>query len=133
MRKILDIPVGKIIPEKREVFSLQGIPEGADVSQRINNLYEEAFSTFTGTMEPRGLISEISSEDLTDILTDIRGNIFNSVLSTIFRKSENLALFVFTLGNTVSDKITQLFSENDFALGSMLDSVASASADSGPC
>ena len=43
--------------------------------------------------------------------------------------SHLLALFVFTLGAKVSQKITDLFAAKSFALGAMLDAVASQGTD----
>ncbi|MCK4655215.1 MAG: hypothetical protein KAU01_12305, partial [Candidatus Cloacimonetes bacterium] len=47
----------------------------------------------------------------------------------IFPKADGLALFALTMGKKVSEKIETLFKENDFALGSMLDNIASLAAD----
>lgn len=131
MREILTIPAEFVIPGRDEVMDLQGIPRDAILPEKITDLYERAFSIFRESMKPIGLIGDISSFDLENILTVAGGNIINSVISTIFRNSSNLALYVFTLGTEISENISNLFDKNDFALGAMLDSIASAAADRG--
>ena len=131
MREILNISPESIIPERVEVFKLQGIPKDSIVPPKIIDLYDKAFVIFQKSIEPAGIISEISTIDLENILTIAGGNIINSVLSTIFKKSRSLALYAFTLGGLISDTISDLFDRNEIALGSMLDSIASAAADRG--
>jgi len=131
MREILTIPDESIIPGIEDVMKLQGIPSDSILPQKITDLYNRAFSIFLDTKEPNGLISGISAIDMENILTIAGGNIINSVISSVFRKSNDLALYVFTLGKEISDTINELFDKNEFALGSMLDSIASAAADKG--
>ena len=50
-------------------------------------------------------------------------------LDEIFRKADNLTLFAVTIGENVNKKIEELFKSNEFALGCMLDSVASVGTD----
>ncbi len=131
MREILKIPHDAVIPDVEEVMKLQGIPSDSILPPKITDLYKRAFSIFIETKDPKGLIGEVSATDLENILTIAGGNIINSVISSMFKKGTNLALFVFTLGTEISDTINNLFAKNEFALGSMLDSIASASADRG--
>ncbi|MEN8223406.1 MAG: vitamin B12 dependent-methionine synthase activation domain-containing protein [Acidobacteriota bacterium] len=131
MREVLTIPTEAIIPKREEVMSLQGIPRDSILPEKIVDLYEKAFSIFLKTKDPGALISEISEKDLENILSHAGVGLINSVVSTIFKKSNNIALYVFTLGTVISDTISDMFDRNDFALGSMLDSIASASADRG--
>ncbi len=131
MRKILDIPYDSIVPDRGEALSLQGIPQDSILPPKILDMYDKAFGVFQKSVKPAGIITYISAVDLENILTIAGGNIINSVLSSIFRKSQSLALYAFTLGELISDTISDLFDRNDIALGSMLDSIASAAADRG--
>ena len=131
MREIINIPRESIIPERVEVFKLQGIPEDSILPPKIIDLYDKAFGIFQKSIEPAGIISEISAIDLENILTVAGGNIINSVISSVLKKSRNLSLYAFTLGSLISDTISDLFDRNEIALGSMLDSIASAAADRG--
>jgi len=131
MREIVEISRDDVVPEQREVFKLQGIPGDSILPPKITDLYDQAFNVFRKTAEPAGILREISLADLENILTAAGGNIINAVISTVFRKSRHLALYAFTLGPVISDTITDLFDRNEFAMGSMLDSIASAAADRG--
>ncbi len=131
MRKILNIPSESIIPKRAEVMKLQGIPHDSILPPKIIDLYDRAFDIFQKSAEPSGIICDISIIDLENILTVAGGNIINSVISTIFRMSRSLALYAFTLGGLISDTISDLFDRKEFALGSMLDSIASSAADRG--
>ncbi|MFQ6112651.1 MAG: vitamin B12 dependent-methionine synthase activation domain-containing protein, partial [bacterium] len=67
-----------------------------------------------------------------DFQTVLRGegqNAEDTPIAHIFPQADHLALFALTMGSDVSLKIEELFKNNDFALGSMLDSVASLAAD----
>lgn len=131
MREILNISREFVIPERAEVLKLQGIPEDSILPSKITELYEKAFGVFQKSIEPAGIICEITAVDLENILTIAGGNIINSVISTVFKKSRNLALYAFTLGGVISDTISDLFDRHEFAMGSMLDSIASSAADKG--
>ncbi len=131
MREILKISRETVIPDRHEVLKLQGIPYDSILPAKIIDLYDKAFAIFQKSVEPAGIIGEISAVDLENILTIAGGNIINSILSSIFKKSRSLALYAFTLGELISDTISDLFDRNEFALGSMLDSIASAAADRG--
>ena len=131
MREILSIEPETVLPDREDVLRLQGIPRDSILPDRIKDLYDRAFSIFGDSLSPRGLIADISHGNLENILTVAGGNIINSVISSLFLKASGLALYIFTLGEEVSDRIADLFDRNDFAMGSMLDSIASASADKG--
>jgi len=127
----LDIPSESIIPDREDVMNLQGIPHDSILPSKIIDLYNRAFDIFRKSVEPSGIISEVSVADIDNILTIAGGNIINSVISTIFRSSRSLALYAFTLGGLISDTISDLFDRKEFALGSMLDSIASSATDRG--
>jgi cobalamin-dependent methionine synthase I len=52
-----------------------------------------------------------------------------SPLATIYPQAEGLALFAITMGESVSKDIEDMFKGKNFALGAMLDAVASLAAD----
>lgn len=84
---------------------------------------------FTKDVEPKGKIEEISISEFAQIFQGDGENDENAPVQHIFPLAEYMALFAFTLGRNISDTITELFSNKDFALAYMLDSIASASAD----
>jgi len=86
----------------------------------------ELFSTNT---QPAGMMSEVSKGEFELIFRGEGRNEEENPLAQIFPQADHLALFALTMGGPVSMKIEQLFKDNNFALGSILDAVASLAAD----
>jgi len=76
------------------------------------------------------MIHEISINEFANIYEGEGNNEGDAPLKSIFPAANNLALFAVTMGSRISEKIESLFKSNDFALASMLDTVASLAADS---
>jgi len=129
MRKILEIPVDEIRPEEDAVLETQGIPSGQELTEDVKALLNRATDLYLGLSTPRAIISDISIPEFADIYHGEGKNEKDTPLDAIFRKTDSLALFAVTIGERVTKKIDRLFQANDFALGSMLDSVASAGTD----
>lgn len=127
--RIIDFSIDEIIPEREVVFKSQGIKLDTKVPQKITDLYDYSLSLFTKEVEPKGIIKEISISEFSEIFQGNGENEENTPLQSIFPLAEYLALFAFTLEKNISDAISSLFSEKDFAIAYMLDSIASASAD----
>ncbi len=129
MRKILQFENYELSPLKEAILSNQSIPPDKQLPQKIQELLEQATDLFLETAEPRGLIADISLHDFAIIY---EGEGFNEDITPVqhmYPLADNLALFAVTLGERISEKIDGLFEKNEFALASMLDSVASAGAD----
>jgi hypothetical protein len=98
VREIIKIEKHDVIPDGQAVLALQGIPSMSKVSSSIRMLFDQAIDIFAELAQPVG----------------------------IYQKADNLAFFATTVGQGLHDSINKLFVSKDFALGSMLDSVASA-------
>ena len=129
MSKIIEFKIKDIQPEREVVFKEFGIPKNNSVSEKIQQLYSEAIKVFRETSKPIVIYSEISKEEFEKILKGEGNNSAETPVEQIFPKADNLILFALTMGKEVSKKIETLFKENDFALGSMLDNIASLAAD----
>ncbi|NQV19255.1 MAG: hypothetical protein HQ534_12030 [Armatimonadetes bacterium] len=129
MSHIIRFKIKDIQPEKEVVFKEFGIPKIDLVSEKIQQLYSEAIKVFRETSKPIVIYSEISKEKFQNIFKGEGNNSAETPVDKIFPKADNLILFALTMGKEVSEKIEILFKENDFALGSMLDNIASLSAD----
>ncbi|MGB7063023.1 MAG: vitamin B12 dependent-methionine synthase activation domain-containing protein [Candidatus Zixiibacteriota bacterium] len=129
MREIIEIRVDQIKPDQDSVLETQGIPPGAGLTEEVNALLEKAMDLFLEFSIPRAVISDISIPEFEDVYEGQGSNEKDTPLDEIFKKADSLALFAVTVGERVTKKINQLFKANDFALGSMLDSVASAGTD----
>jgi hypothetical protein len=129
VKRIVEFEVGEIMPTREDVLERQGIPAGAPVKDRILALADGAMDMFAGSAEPIGMMSELSIEQFADIYAGEGENAPDTPLGLIYPQASHLALFVLTMGGGVSARIEELFREDDFALGSMLDAVASLAAD----
>jgi hypothetical protein len=131
MRKRFDISVEDIEPEMDEVLKTQGMPSGKNPPKKIKSLFQESKDIFLKYAEPVGIISDISVFEFETVYRGEGLNEKKTPLGEILKKANNLALFALTIGERVSENICELFKTNEFALGSMLDSVASAGTDKG--
>jgi hypothetical protein len=129
MGKIIEFKIEDIQPEREVVFKEFGIPKIDPVSKKIQSLYKNSLMLFQKNSEPLGIYSEISKEKFEMILKGEGNNSVETPVKRIFPKADGLALFALTMGKEVSEKIETLFKENDFAMGSMLDCIASLAAD----
>lgn len=125
MKEILRFLIDDIKPDRTSIFNNQGAPPIQEPSKKINELFEQAVDIFRQFAEPIGIISEISIARFSAVYKGEDRNAEETPLELIFPKANHLALFAVTLGNKVCDKITEMFNENNFALGWMLDAVAS--------
>lgn len=129
VREIIEIRVNDVKPDRNEVLKNQCIPPDIEPSKKTEILFKRAMDLFLETSHPKGIVSEISIPEFEVVYSGEGLNEKKTPLDEIFGKADNLALFVLTIGDIVSQKIDELFKVNEFALGSMLDSVASAGID----
>jgi hypothetical protein len=131
MKQIIDIPVESISPDADAVFQAQGIPAGAQPSERVKDLYDSAEKLFEKLAAPAGIMADIAIEEFKNVYPGIGKNDPDTPLEHIFPEASHMALFAATMGPAVSHKIEELMKSkgNDFALGYMLDAVASYCAD----
>ncbi len=123
--------VDDVMPARAAVLAHQGIPPDADVSARILRLHGRAAEEFDRCARPVGIVDEVDPATFATIFGDDGQNADDAVVGFVFPAADRLALYAATIGPEVSERIEALFEDNDFALGSMLDSVASQAADRG--
>jgi hypothetical protein len=129
MRETIDIRTDEIKPERDKIFATQGIAAGSKIPEEVETLLQEATDLFMGSSEPKGVISGISVSEFAAVYKGEGLNENRTPLEEVFESADHLALFAVTVGARVTDKIDELFKANEFALGSMLDSAASAATD----
>lgn len=127
MREIIKIPKNMIIPEKRDILKLQGIPLEKSINSRTDRLINDSITLLKDLISPVAIIEEITIDEFKDVF-EMRDS---SVVKDLYSRSDRLALTVLTLGRDISDRIGSLFKSNDFAFASILDSAASAGAEKG--
>ena len=129
MSKIIEFAIKEIEPEKDIVFKENGYSPNKSIPDKILNLYEESLNIFLENSNPIGIYSEILKENFEKVFFGEGNNSAETPVEQIFPKADNLTLFAITIGRKVSEKIQQLFLKNDFALGHILDCIASLAAD----
>lgn len=126
MREKIEIKIRETIPKQEDVLMLQGIPSAREIPSNITVLFDQAIEIFVELTQPVGMIAEIDRKDFGVIYAGEGRNESETPVAEIYKEADNLALFATTVGQGLHDKINRLFVSKDFALGSMLDSVASA-------
>ena len=129
MRTILDISVDQVVPSGRDVLAAQGIPDLPSTHVRYERLLNEAVALYRLLARPSGIIMEIPSADFAGIYEGEGRNEKVTPLLQAYPASDALALFAVTVGEDLGREISQRFAQNDFALGSMLDTAASEGAE----
>ena len=119
----------KLAPDRDTVLRTQGVPEGHQVSERVDALVEEARELYEALARPVGIIADISVDEFLEVYEGDGRNTDPAPLPGIVENARCLALFAATLGEPIGRKIDELFRGNDAALGCMLDGIASERAD----
>jgi hypothetical protein len=129
MRETLKILVNDLKPDRNDVLVSQGIPAGNKPPEKVEILFRKAMDLFFEIAFPVGIVSEITIPEFENVYQGEGLNERETPLEEIFKKADKLLLFALTIGEDVTEKINRLFDTNEFPLGSMLDSVASAGTD----
>ncbi|MFC1544249.1 vitamin B12 dependent-methionine synthase activation domain-containing protein [Gemmatimonadota bacterium] len=127
--RVISLDPAEIMPSREAVFEHQGIPAGSEVPDHIAALHAEASDLFAGVARPEGVVLDIQRWEFGAILAGEGLNALDVLVAGIYPQADHLALFAATMGQEVSDRIEAFFTEQEFAQGSMLDSVASQAAD----
>ena len=129
IREKIDISIEQISPDMSGVLAMQGIPLGTPPPERVKALYDSAVEIFWTLAAPVGIMEDISISEFEEVYRGNGMNESDTPLEHIFPRASHLALFAFTLGETVSREIERYFKGNGLALGYMLDAVASYCAE----
>jgi hypothetical protein len=126
---ILELTRADVAPDRNEVLRQMGIPPGADVSERIEQLYDTAAELFAESVAPAGVLADVTATEFEAVYRGEGNNEPDSPVADIFPRAEHLALFAVTLGPRVTEALSRCFGAQDFALAYMLDAMASVAAD----
>jgi len=129
MNGIVNIPVKDVVPSDKMILAAQGITDPSAVGSSIRRLAVQAGELFGKLARPIGMAIDIDSQSFDRIFHSSGQNIYPSPIEDVYRRSSSLALFALTMGSTVSDRISALFRDGEFALGNMLDAAASEGAE----
>jgi hypothetical protein len=128
MRERLSFRPDDCKPAAEQVWKLQGMPARRKPSAPLSQLLNQALEAFKGCAKPRAVIEDISKREFGRIYQSCpRGRA--TPLAGIYPKARHLALFALTIGARVTEVISDLFRAGSYAEGYLLDSVASAGAE----
>jgi len=127
--QILCFESDPFVPTREVVLELQGVPETGKISPQSELLLTSALDEANRLAEPKAVYRPLSEEDFARVYAGEGANEHPNPVDEIFPRADRLALFAVTLGPVISNRITGLFRDGDFALGYMLDSVASVMAE----
>jgi hypothetical protein len=99
------------------------------LAPQIRFLIDEARRLFLETARPRGVYQTIDRRDFAEVFRGDGGNDDETALEGVLEDAVALALFAVTLGEEVSQRISEYFAAGDGADAYILDQVASIAAD----
>jgi hypothetical protein len=126
---MMDFPLERLRPDPEAVNAALGLKDGRTPSPASSALLRRALEMFAAGSEARGLSRRVTADEFTVVFHGRGLNAPSTPLKKIFPRAEQLHLFAFTLGKRISAEIQRLFAGTDFALGSVLDAVASQAAE----
>jgi len=129
MRDIIAVDSATTLPDTGAVLHAQGIPRGAQLSQRVEDLVDHALARYLRLADVRGLVERVSREEFEPIYHGEGRNADTTPVEEVLPRADHLALFVITLGAALSQYISDMFAANELALAAMLDAVASEAAE----
>ena len=129
MSEIMAFVVAEALPSREDVLANQGIPVGRALPPAVEEMYAAACDLFEKWAQPVGILADLSRDDFGVVFQGEGQNEPAAPVGDMFSLADCLALYAATVGAKVSDRIDDCFRAHEFALGAMLDSVASAAAD----
>ncbi|MCP4548540.1 MAG: hypothetical protein GY835_18950 [bacterium] len=126
MKVRLVMESNEIIPDPVDVLMGQGLPADAVPAVRVKELMSRALEMLSLFAAPRGIIRSISRSEFERIYRDSGNSEGATPLEGIYPQAEQLAVYVVTLGDLITQTVESLFRNNEYPLGAMLDFAASA-------
>ena len=129
MSIVLEISVDEIRPDARAILAQQGVPDHAAGLAELLAVAEGARDELAAALAPAGVMAKLDHGEFGEIYSGQGFNDPETPLQLIFPRADELSLFAVTCGQTVCDRIRDLFLANDYPLGAALDAGASLAAD----
>jgi hypothetical protein len=128
MREVIQLSIDEVTPEPSEVLENQGMT-GRALPARITALLDSALEIFRKLAEPRGILQDWPLSQFEAVYDGDGMNAPEGPVPLIIPKSDRLAIFAATMGNSLISKSRELFAQGGAALGFMLDAVNSSGAE----
>ncbi len=112
-------------PTRSDVLTAEGMAGSGPVSAATEELLTRAIDIFSNHAAPIGVCADISIPEFSAVFAGESQNDPEAPLGNIFPKADKLALFAGTVGPELARQIADLFHRHEYALGYVLDAVAS--------
>ena len=129
MSEIINPLISSIMPSKEDVLKFQNVNNINDVSNILIDNLELSLELLKEKSNPTAIVKECSKSDFNNIYKGEGDNAADSPLPNIIKKAEKLHLFAVTIGEHITEEINKYFDQNEFPIGSFIDSGASLTAD----
>ena len=128
MRKVYELDGRDIAPTPMEILLWQKMPEHS-VPPGIARLMNHAIELFQDLAQPRGLVEGFGIADFPDIYKGKGMNAPDGPIPSIVARADAAAFMAATMGDTLSEKCSELFAHGRAALGYMLNVVSSIASE----
>jgi len=130
-------PVGEItrfrpadcLPAAEDILRAEGMPEPGAVPETTQALIDRARHLFLDTAQPIAVHADITTYEFGWVFAGEGRNAPDAPLAGIYPKAAHLGLFACTVGAELTETISRLFEQHDYALAYVLDAAASAGAE----
>ena len=128
MQRVLRFAAAACAPADADVLAAPGM-SGKTSSPATAALLKDAQVLFLAEAAPVAKLADIGVPEFAAVFAGEGNNAVDAPLAGIFPQARRLALFACTVGRRVTDHIRGLFASHDYALGYVLDAVASCGTD----
>ena len=125
MTESVPIPLDAVTPSAGDILGRQGMPPDAEVRDKVAALVERSLGILLAQAQPRCVLRDVSQDEFAEVFQGEGLNDAQAPLRAIYPQADRLAIFALTMGAGLSETVEDTFRRNDFALASMLDTVAS--------
>jgi len=129
MSKIINPSINGIIPSKEDVLKFQNVNNINDISTILIDNLVLSLELLKEKSNPIAIVKECSKSYFNNIYQGEGENAIESPLPHIVKKADRLHVFAVTIGEHISEEINKYFNQNEFPIGSFIDSGASIIAD----
>ncbi len=126
MKEIIKVDPRSIKINLLSDYVLRKQDEGASLPPKISQSFEEAYGLFYQLAEPASLVENISYLRFKWIYSGEGENESRTPLDDLMAYDASYYVFAMTLGDRVSQSISDMFKEGKYLLGQLLDEVCSA-------
>jgi hypothetical protein len=102
---------------------------GSPAAASVNSIIERSREAFVDSVRAIGLYQPLTIEEFEEVYRGDGDNDSDTPLEHVAEEADSLALFAVTLGEEISDRISDHFNAGELADGYILDQVASFAAD----